>query len=306
MGPPEVLQDPAQVVHSDHDASVSQTADSGHALPLYCPGSYGPAAIFSFLSFSSSLSSAFDLDGDDTPDNNIGSYINFVNALVHDDVATGKLRLLVEQRTASVEAGEEPTTTLIAYEGVDTDEPADASDDFTGREPFYFTRDSVVAPACAPRTAIPGTWVDGSFTGALARADIPLGSLGTWPLHASRFELSFAPAEVGLEVTGGRIGGVLPICQSSRLSSPFGNNVLWTFLTLTLQPDVDLDGDGLERIEFNSLGIQYCVDGDGTEIAGAACTCGEAIADGFSMLITARAVGAEIIGPAPRDLAERR
>jgi hypothetical protein len=50
-----------------------------------------------------------------------------------------------------------------------------------------------------------------------------------------------------------------------------------------VQPDVDLDGDGLEHINLDqSFAIESCIDGGGTVIAGAGCWQDERIADGFS------------------------
>jgi hypothetical protein len=54
------------------------------------------------------------------------------------------------------------------------------------------------------------------------------------------------------------------------------------------QPDIDLDGDGLERYEATMGGgstppqITACIDGDGTRIPGRACANDPRMADGFS------------------------
>ena len=53
------------------------------------------------------------------------------------------------------------------------------------------------------------------------------------------------------------------------------------------QPDIDLDGDGLERIETvagagGARQISACVDGDGTRITGRMCANDPRIADGFT------------------------
>ena len=54
-----------------------------------------------------------------------------------------------------------------------------------------------------------------------------------------------------------------------------------------LQPDVDLDGDGLERFEDTNpddgvAAIDRCIDGDGAEILGADCVTDPRIQDGYS------------------------
>lgn len=55
------------------------------------------------------------------------------------------------------------------------------------------------------------------------------------------------------------------------------------------QPDVDLDGDGLEQYEINATGpsgcqavIAACIDGDGSRIEGRDCVLNPRMADGFS------------------------
>jgi hypothetical protein len=54
------------------------------------------------------------------------------------------------------------------------------------------------------------------------------------------------------------------------------------------QPDVDLDGDGLERFEATMGGvgsppsITACIDGNGTRIPGSACVMDPRMADGFT------------------------
>ncbi len=61
---------------------------------------------------------------------------------------------------------------------------------------------------------------------------------------------------------------------------------------LGAQPDIDMDGDGLETIEINREGVPWCqpvvvacVDGDGTRIEGRDCLGDPRIADGFSVAL---------------------
>jgi hypothetical protein len=67
---------------------------------------------------------------------------------------------------------------------------------------------------------------------------------------------------------------------------------------LSLQPDIDRDGDGIETIEVDGATgrVVACVDGDGTHITGPTCPCDPRIADGYSGAIAMTAVPARIVG----------
>ena len=67
-----------------------------------------------------------------------------------------------------------------------------------------------------------------------------------------------------------------------------------------LNPDVDLDGDGLERLLVDDSGyLVSCIDGDLTVIEGRDCWQDEGMADGFSFVMGAVAVPAHLIGLEP-------
>jgi hypothetical protein len=76
---------------------------------------------------------------------------------------------------------------------------------------------------------------------------------------------------------------------------------------VTLQPDVDLDDDGLEQF-FDTGGggdagtakdgiIDRCVDGDGTEILGEDCARDARIKDGYLLILVVEGVRAYIEAP---------
>jgi len=69
------------------------------------------------------------------------------------------------------------------------------------------------------------------------------------------------------------------------------------------QPDVDLDGDGLEAFEVTSRGpagcqpvITGCIDGDGTRVEGRGCAMDARFLDGFSIGLPFTAGPAMIVG----------
>ena len=84
------------------------------------------------------------------------------------------------------------------------------------------------------------------------------------------------------------------------MAAPIGQNALHALaFYLGTQPDIDLDGDGLEQINADSAGITSCTDGNGTNVPGATCGCDSRIADGFSALFNFTSVGASVAGPQP-------
>jgi hypothetical protein len=67
-----------------------------------------------------------------------------------------------------------------------------------------------------------------------------------------------------------------------------------------LEPDVDFDGDGLERFVLDIDGkIESCVDGDLTVIDGPGCFQDPRIVDSFSLVLRFEAVPARLSGPIP-------
>lgn len=109
---------------------------------------------------------------------------------------------------------------------------------------------------------------------------------GTWTLQA----LATTPTPYC------RLQGV-PFCGAPG-SRPSSLNMLLFFT----QPDVDLDGDGLERVETDALGtITGCLDGSGAAVPPLepgrpeTCALSPRMADGYAMRIKLRALSATIV-----------
>ena len=71
------------------------------------------------------------------------------------------------------------------------------------------------------------------------------------------------------------------------------------YLLLTgIQPEIDVDGDGLETIDLDSNAeIFQCHDGDGSLIEGAYCLEDPRIADGFGMCLDMHGIPGELVYP---------
>jgi hypothetical protein len=119
-------------------------------------------------------------------------------------------------------------------------------------------------------------------------------------------------------ISDGVIGGAIPISAISQTENPYCKTVSdplcpalipeSTMIDLVLalqQPDIDLDGDGLERMERDVLGngrVKTCHDGSGAIVpplaADAPWTCAlqPQMADGFSAALELSAVPATVLG----------
>jgi hypothetical protein len=99
-------------------------------------------------------------------------------------------------------------------------------------------------------------------------------------------DLSELPNPAGLLPGGGGGGGGGD--RGTFLELLVGGQRIILFQIGPQQPDIDLDGDGLERIETmpgpagSAPRITACIDGDGTRIPGRMCASDPRIADGFT------------------------
>lgn len=126
----------------------------------------------------------------------------------------------------------------------------------------------------------------GAFCGA-----VPMNATATYP-H---------PVE-GIP-GGGSSMGCDGRAETSFADVMIGGSTILGIRTLPTQPDVDIDGDGLERFEVDSEGpsgcqpaIVACIDGDGTRIEAPDCAQDPRMADGHSASFDFTAVRASAVG----------
>ena len=290
------------------DAAVTDVPvpDASTPVPimLSCSGPYGPSSIVDEYKFDEVEAAGFDLDGDGDPDNALFLAAEEITSLFDADIKSGEFRLLLElHMPPGCDLVNCPSLTMAGYNCVDSDVPPNITDDFSGGEAYYFERTDVNPTDCSPVTILPGQIVDGQFTGETDILHIPLASLVTFPLLHARFEATIAPVGTNFAITSSRLGGILTPCLLNETPSPLGQTLLWTIVELfELQPDIDLDGDGIERINTGLFGVQNCTDGDGEAVDEDMCGCDPRIVDGFSVNILLTSVGAKLLGPAPSTL----
>ncbi len=163
--------------------------------------------------------------------------------------------------------------------------------------------------------------------------DVTLPIAGLFPLDLRQGRISGTVMSSGGDVTGvtaGLLCGAIPVttiaglpnfldmigggappsppCDDAVASTNLGDVLLGgkTLFGINIgpaQPDVDLDGDGLEFYVIDESGpfgcqavVTACIDGDGTRIEGHDCTSDRRMADGWSAGLPFTAVGANIVG----------
>jgi hypothetical protein len=271
--------------------------------PNACPTSYGPAAIVNTFALANSAANAFDLDGDGTGDNSLAPTASLINGGIMDDLTTGNFRLMAEVRMLDdATLTDDPEIAIVAYSAVDTDVPVNAADDFSHSEAFWFALSSVDPMDCTPRSVLNGS-ISGGMASSLGDPALPLviSGFGAVTIGKPRFTGNVSTDTAGFDIMTGHLGGAIPTCPLQNMTKvPLGMNALHALTGfLMIQPDIDLDGDGIEQVQADSGGIIQCIDGDGTVIAGATCGCDPKIVDGYSAVFDFTAVGASVSGPMP-------
>jgi hypothetical protein len=176
--------------------------------------------------------------------------------------------------------------------GLDTDSPPDLSDDFSGEEPFYVK--ALDLDGCGePLYAFTGARIEGGQIQASSGAFIaPIGT----GLVARNAQITGTIAPFGT-TSEGNVCGLLAISDLGRQESfdetgdlsmlevlLLGGGVMGRPQLPGLSPDVDVDGDGVERLIQDDDGrIVSCVDGDSSEISGRDCWQDSRMADGFAI-----------------------
>lgn len=196
---------------------------------------------------------------------------------------------------------------LVSVEGIDSDEPADPTDDFDGEE-FWIDADGL--DACGePVYYLEGVVLrDGVLDATAAVGDFPL--LPGMETRGARVEGTIDP---------GGVSGLLLACAYATIEllgtqeAPEVTGDL-TLLELFLaggdavgvpmmpgcSPDLDLDHDGLERFTLDDTHrIAQCVDGDLSVIDGRDCWMDPRMADGYSLNVRIVGVAATILGRQP-------
>lgn len=238
----------------------------------------------------------FDLNGDGNVDNVLG---NLRNAGLNDALRTQTrnppyLIITVENLT---DPQNDPNVQPVIYQGLDAD--GDPTNDFSGMGRFWFTLNSVDAN-CRPLAILPaGALVNGHFEATADHALVPL-NFAAFDIRRAHLTGDI-PADLS-GLSNVMVGGAATPCKLSQTHQTITDQSVLDLLVggFSVQPDIDLDGDGLERfVASPGAGVYACIDADGTRIDGPTCACDPRIADGFSLALEVTAVKALLLGPVP-------
>lgn len=231
-----------------------------------------------------------------------------VNPVLTEQITNGTLLLGLELRGVDdPELRSDDDMSVGMYALVDRD--GDPTDNFDADAPETFD----LAPGALVDDEPALHFVDATLTDGVVEASglSALDLLEGIPLPLSNLSLSgelTVQDGVARTFDEGRLRGAVGLGLLALTPNPLGENcdgatlldVLATGCGLFgLQPDEDVDGDGLERL-FDDDGdgqIDRCVDGDGTEILGVDCPQDPGIVDGYTLVFVITGVRAELNPP---------
>jgi len=240
----------------------------------------------------------FDLNGDGKIDNQMGVVASLANGELQNSIKIGTTIMLASVRDLkgppAVE-GDTPAVALLL--GLDSDSPGDPTNNAdNGAFKVPIEQFDV---NCQPTTTFDtSTVVNGSIESTSRHTDIVAGSIGT--IRWTDTHQVMTPSADFSKWTG-ITSGIGNACSLSITPFPGPNTAsLLDVLVnaLSLQPDIDRDGDGIEQIigDPNTTTIKECKDGDGTVIPGRDCPCDPRIADGYSGALGFSLVPARVVG----------
>jgi hypothetical protein len=257
-----------------------------------------------------------DFDGDGLGDNAIADLgepgatllAMGMGSLLDSIVAGGRRELIhapwIENRTVLSDSD----TVITIFEGDDVDESDDTADDFSGLEPYYVKGREL--DACGePLYAFEHARLERAELTA-DRGSIPIPFSRSLPGRHARLEGSVTPDRAELSLRACAVALIGELGGREGPDTTGGLTMLELFLVgggalgfpdvPGIAPDVDLDGDGLERLILDERGrLESCVDGDSSPIAGSDCYRDLRMADGFGLVAEFTALPAVFAGREP-------
>ena len=276
-----------------------------------------------------------DYSGDGTPDNSFarafGPLVGLLNTMfLGSAIEDGDLILLMHFLGLDDPSGADDDSLTIGWmQGQDADE--DPENNLGGAGEF-FPGDGAFDAMGRPTAAFQSRIMSRRLSGGPEDIELPIAFL---PLELKRGRLHGTTTASEGELSGiedGLLCGAVPVatfaflpnilemftgemapsCDGTDVPSQLSDVVVGgtpSGFLLPLrgaQPDVDLDGDGLEWLEVDRVGadgcqpvVTACIDGDGTRVEGRDCVQDPRFADGFSIGLEMSAVSATIRAPQP-------
>lgn len=246
-----------------------------------------------------------DLDGDEEIDNVLGLMPEAARMSANEafdaSIAGGELLMLFHiSDWSDPPSPTDPALFFDVFVGGDADMPLFPDDNFSGNEEFFVRLDQFGLDCVPAQRAEAASIEDRTLTAT---------RMDDWEFVLSvNGAMVFTNATVMIDLSDdyasatGVLAAAVTICSLDKLPFPgdiegtvldvFANDALFSAVV----PDMDLDGDGLERIVGDGVSILQCIDGDGTIITGDDCVCHPNIADGYSLAVELDAIGARLVG----------
>ncbi|MBK8693641.1 MAG: DUF4215 domain-containing protein [Deltaproteobacteria bacterium] len=259
-----------------------------------------------------------DFSGDGRADNAfthaLGPAYGVINSFLTSNVSNGQVLLQLAFLNLTDPRGQNLPDTRVGWV-LGSDANMDVTDNATPGNPQFVQRGSLQA-SLLPIASFQSVVRGGVLTGGPEDILLPLGNtggLGSLQFNLKRGRISGTVVANDTRITEIRNGvlcgaiqgrdlanirnpaGLIPggggggmMNNSTFLELIVGGQTLLIFRIGPQQPDIDIDGDGLERYEARMGGgglpprIEACIDGDGTRIEGRECAMDPRMADGFS------------------------
>lgn len=242
-----------------------------------------------------------------------------VNEQITTSVKNGSLLVGLELRDLDDPSGQNDEAMTVAMIGL-SDSDGDASDNFDPNAPETFSPAPLSfgmegnPTVVFSQASIKDGLLHAESVGILMTPGLPFpfaNPVLEGTLTASAEGDSIQTLENG-RLTGAVSASLLGIVPNITMGTCGGQTLLDVIATgcgiFALQPEVDLDGDGLEKL-FDVEGvdengnpakdghIDKCVDGDGTEILGPDCASDPRIADAYRLVFALHGVRAFVLAP---------
>ena len=268
-----------------------------------------------------------DFNGDGMPDNALGAAMNDQARMANSDVITRQDLQSCKYVLLAYFTSTEPTLQAAPFHfsflvGTDVESPPVLSDYFSGSEPFVVLPDGLDA-AFHPAHSYDGTATGGILTTMQPRVFLSLPYCfvpeGRIPMEFVQVTMSGpltsdanGPTDFQGKFCGARTASTWHRFPNKVIPVPnLTGNTLLDVLVVGLnfggyrvtstQPDIDVDGDGLETFmdTDGDLNVDLCIDGNGTQISGIDCPLDPRIADAYTEAFLFESVGAKLAGRAP-------
>lgn len=261
-----------------------------------------------------------DFSGDRMPDNAfgraLGTAVGIVNSFITSPISNGQILLQLSFLNLTDPRGQNLPDTRVGWL-LGSDADGMVQNNGQPGNPQLVQRGSLNPMTLLPQASFQSRAMGGMIDGGPEDIELNFGATGMgavrFRVQRSRLSGTVVANDTRIvEFRNGTLCGAIPARDLSRIRNPAGmipgggggagNSTLLEaivggqrILILNIgpqQPDVDLDGDGLERFEatMGGLGsppsITACFDGDGTRIPGRECVNDPRMNDGFTSAFT--------------------